>query len=604
MFKGGVMSIADKISNILKFKGEKDCSVSPIDDGWVINGVPLHSSELSDFISEVFIKNFSEKNRINGLIVLRELGSEAKKFLPLLTKTTLSNWHADKKYVQKFLQIFPFISGDLSKYIDNVDNHLYVSDLGSLFELENQTESALHCWRKAVTLQFDFFFGWTRLSYNYCLLGKTNEAIEALWNGILGCEYDIPSGRIKGKLDLKYKQELESLVDSLEKKEKEENYKLFYIQGLMSYHFQQDYRSTINYFIKTLRLNSSFVQAQYKLAHTFGKIGDKENQLNTYHRILKENPSDKIALQQLALYYKNKMDYDLAVSYFETLYNLEPENYEWLGELAFLYRTSSLKVGSRSKKPWDRDLNKAYHYYRKLFDVKKDDSDYVSSFNSLLVELNKYEEAKELLLDFLAVYGNDKIFLRKLEALYSWLNLRYDESAVLKEINFRRHKDTAYSQILEFLSTVRPNIPVTLPRIAKFVDFPEDKMQVLLMKLLDANPEVGEYLELEQVFIRKEDTENLIHNLRARYSTCFYCGTPFDSIDQTICSSCEKEILKCSVCKLPISFGEDIGQCTLCESKGHLVHMEEWVKTQGKCPSCLQEIPLQGIEPIKEIIKK
>lgn len=598
------MSLIGKISNILKFKGENDCSVSPIDDGWVVNGIPLHRNELQDFITEVFTKSLPEKKRINGLIVLRELGSKVKIFLPLLTKITLTSFYSDKKYVQKFLQIFPFISGEISTYINGVDNHLFVSDLGSLFELNNQTDLALHCWRKAVTLQYDFFFGWTRLSYNYYALGKITEAIEAIWNGVLGCDYDIPSGRIKSKLDLKYKQELETLIDSLQKKEKGENYKLFYIRGLMYYHFQQDYRSAINYFIKTLRLDFSFIEAQYKLAHTFGKVGDKEAQLNTYHRILKDNPSDKKALHHLALYYKEKTDYDLAVSYFETLHNLESENYKWLGELANLYRISSLKVGSRSKKPWDRDLNKAYHYYRQLFSIKKDDPDYVSSYNTLLIELTKHEEAKELLLDFLSVYGNDKTFLRKLEAVYSWLNLRYDESKVLKEINFRRHKDAAYSQILEFLSTVRPSIPVTLPRIAKFVDFPEEKMQNLLMKLLEENPDVGEYLELEQVFIRKENTEGLIHNLRARYSTCYYCGMPFDSIDLLTCSSCQKDILKCSVCKLPISFGEEIGQCNLCETKGHLHHLEEWVKTQGKCPNCLQEIPLQAIEPIREQLKK
>ncbi|MHA1435210.1 MAG: hypothetical protein ACTSO7_15315 [Candidatus Heimdallarchaeota archaeon] len=72
----------------------------------------------------------------------------------------------------------------------------------------------------------------------------------------------------------------------------------------------------------------------------------------------------------------------------------------------------------------------------------------------------------------------------------------------------------------------------------------------------------------------------------------------------TTCTSCGKEILKCVVCKLPISFGEEIGKCSLCEAKGHLVHMEEWVKTQGKCPYCQQELPLQGVIPEIEELKK
>jgi len=58
------------------------------------------------------------------------------------------------------------------------------------------------------------------------------------------------------------------------------------------------------------------------------------------------------------------------------------------------------------------------------------------------------------------------------------------------------------------------------------------------------------------------------------------------------------------VCKLPISFDEEVGKCSLCEAKGHLVHMEEWVKTQGKCPYCQQELPLQDVIHEIEELKK
>jgi len=36
----------------------------------------------------------------------------------------------------------------------------------------------------------------------------------------------------------------------------------------------------------------------------------------------------------------------------------------------------------------------------------------------------------------------------------------------------------------------------------------------------------------------------------------------------------------------------------LCEAIGHLDHMQEWVKTSGKCPQCLQSIPIEGIVPL------
>ena len=62
--------------------------------------------------------------------------------------------------------------------------------------------------------------------------------------------------------------------------------------------------------------------------------------------------------------------------------------------------------------------------------------------------------------------------------------------------------------------------------------------------------------------------------------------------------------MRCIVCKLPISFGDAIGQCSLCDAKGHLSHMEDWVSKQKKCPQCLQEIPLDSIVQIIEEEKK
>ena len=75
---------------------------------------------------------------------------------------------------------------------------------------------------------------------------------------------------------------------------------------------------------------------------------------------------------------------------------------------------------------------------------------------------------------------------------------------------------------------------------------------------------------------------------------CYYCGCPINENDLS-CTSCKKELITCVVCKLPVSFGDDIGQCSLCESKGHITHLQEWVKVKGKCPHCLQEMPIESI---------
>ena len=86
-------------------------------------------------------------------------------------------------------------------------------------------------------------------------------------------------------------------------------------------------------------------------------------------------------------------------------------------------------------------------------------------------------------------------------------------------------------------------------------------------------------------------------------SICFYCGIPIEKYSRT-CPDCKKNVLLCTVCKLPISFGDSIGKCSLCETIGHLSHIQGWVKKQGRCPRCLREIPIEGIVPMKELPKK
>ncbi|NHJ48868.1 MAG: hypothetical protein FK733_13875 [Asgard group archaeon] len=75
---------------------------------------------------------------------------------------------------------------------------------------------------------------------------------------------------------------------------------------------------------------------------------------------------------------------------------------------------------------------------------------------------------------------------------------------------------------------------------------------------------------------------------------CYWCGFLLRK-DIVECPGCKNIVLKCSVCKLQIDYSDEVGFCSLCETKGHLIHMQEWVKTQGKCPNCLQKIPLEGI---------
>jgi len=88
-----------------------------------------------------------------------------------------------------------------------------------------------------------------------------------------------------------------------------------------------------------------------------------------------------------------------------------------------------------------------------------------------------------------------------------------------------------------------------------------------------------------------------------KHKTCYWCGSPLEKHNE-YCAECGNKVHSCSVCKLPISHGEDVGKCKYCETQGHLIHLLEWVKTQGKCPYCLQAINQNDIIHINLKSKK
>lgn len=599
-----VGKLKTKLEHLFQIKNDHSCVVSKIVDGWVINGLLFKSDELPNILLKALSDpTIKSKQRTSVLIVMKKIGKDILKYFPRFTRVVLTTWYTDKKLIEQYLQTIGSLFGGLTDYLASLSNHLFLADISLLLEVVKKTDCALVGWKKAVALKKDFFYGWVRLSLLYYHLNNLSEAIMTLLKGIEFFGFDIPRGTNKEAFGVNYMHDVELLINLLLKKEKQ-NYILLYVRGLILSYFYRDFHAAIPFFLRCLKINPTFLKARFKLAAAFGKIKNKKAQIGTLQKIIEEMPEQKEALSELATIWVELKNYALAVQYYKMLHDLEPNNERWLLKLMALYKTSILIVGGPSEKVWKRDLEQAYYYCQKLVKLGPRSYETVDHVYNFLKELNKLEEARDVLLDFLVKNGLDERVLKKLEQVHHWLKIPFDQRKIEQEVNFHRNKDKVFPKILELLSQVRPNIPITLPRIAKFVDFPEEKMEVLLKNLISENPSVGEYLELEQVFIRKENTDVLINNLKVQYSTCYYCGMPIEQPESPICSACGKELLKCNVCKLPISFGELIGQCSLCETKGHLHHLEEWVKTQGKCPSCLQELPLQGVIPVEVPFKK
>ncbi len=170
------------------------------------------------------------------------------------------------------------------------------------------------------------------------------------------------------------------------------------------------------------------------------------------------------------------------------------------------------------------------------------------------------------------------------------------------EINYKTSMDKEIpkdleqtkKEIIQLVAEFRTDIPIIITRFTQLLKITENEIITLIKSLLDEGKITGEFLQLENVFIKKTDDKLLIGS--NKYSNCYYCGHPLEREEQ-ICPDCNNEQIICSVCKLPVVFGDDVGSCSLCEAKGHLIHLQEWIKTQGKCPVCLQSLPLEGIVP-------
>ena len=126
-------------------------------------------------------------------------------------------------------------------------------------------------------------------------------------------------------------------------------------------------------------------------------------------------------------------------------------------------------------------------------------------------------------------------------------------------------------------------------------------------------PEIGEYLELEQVFIRQysedQDVKVFFNKAREKYRekiigaeirpACIYCQDEFEEIDRSkvaICKNCGKEAPSCSICKQSMFYGEDLVKEKNCGNIFHKNHIVMWIRSEKFCPICKERINENSLE--------
>ncbi|MHA2365605.1 MAG: hypothetical protein ACXAC7_16735 [Candidatus Hodarchaeales archaeon] len=90
--------------------------------------------------------------------------------------------------------------------------------------------------------------------------------------------------------------------------------------------------------------------------------------------------------------------------------------------------------------------------------------------------------------------------------------------AILLELYYREvKKQLAYVKIVKVLPEMRPNVPIALSRFVQLVGTSITDTENIIKSILLDQPELGEYLELEQIFTKNDDTSAIIDALLGKF---------------------------------------------------------------------------------------
>ncbi|OLS25977.1 MAG: hypothetical protein HeimC3_12510 [Candidatus Heimdallarchaeota archaeon LC_3] len=88
-------------------------------------------------------------------------------------------------------------------------------------------------------------------------------------------------------------------------------------------------------------------------------------------------------------------------------------------------------------------------------------------------------------------------------------------------------------------------------------------------------------------------TNHLIE--RSDSFSCYYCANSINSID-THCTNCQKEILRCKSCNVPVTRNQEKIDCNFCKETFHYLCYKGKVKIFHRCPHCKTEITKEQVE--------
>lgn len=169
------------------------------------------------------------------------------------------------------------------------------------------------------------------------------------------------------------------------------------------------------------------------------------------------------------------------------------------------------------------------------------------------------------------------------DQINSWYELR-------KQQETKREEKEAHAiiKILKIISQVRVDIPMTLPRLSELVNSDKEYTENILKSILDQQSDLGEYLSLEQVFIKKSEVREEIFTKSTFTDALQKCKSCEDtqSILIRTCTNCGEALPHCNICKRGFVEKDQIIPCPECDNPFHRTHLIAQVQSSGSCPVC------------------
>jgi hypothetical protein len=202
------------------------------------------------------------------------------------------------------------------------------------------------------------------------------------------------------------------------------------------------------------------------------------------------------------------------------------------------------------------------------------------------------------------VFKEDIILLSRIEEK-SVESLKILEDHVQKLRKKFDEKRERHQRMLErcifYLKSFATGTKVPIEQIANYLSVSSDEVTTFL-RLLEREKRLPPGRLVSNIFGRLDFVSGyetvVSSNLQIEKTdiySCYYCANSIISVD-THCTSCQKEVLKCKSCNIPITRNQEKIDCKYCNNAFHFLCYIDKVKVFSRCPHCKKELTKDEVE--------